>query len=120
LKIHESISLDKNSDEAMYIQLYENIKNFIENGTLKKGEKLPAIRAMADKIGVNNITVVNAYKLLEQKGYVYSKTGSGTFVKDQSKSENYMSDGESDIREQEFVKINTNQINPVFSLNLRA
>lgn len=81
MSFHEFIHLDKDSSEAMYIQIYNAIKGFIENGSLKPDEKLPAIRSLGSKLSVNNVTIVNAYKLLEQNGLVYSKVGSGTFVK---------------------------------------
>ncbi len=81
MAFHDFIVLDKNNQEAMYIQIYNEIKKFIENGSLKPDEKLPAIRSLASKLSVNNVTIVNAYKLLEKNGLVYSKVGSGTFVK---------------------------------------
>lgn len=82
MKLHEFICLDKDSSEPLYIQIHNEIKKFIENGTLKPNDKLPAIRALAGKLSVNNVTIVNAYKLLEQNLLAYSKVGSGTFVSD--------------------------------------
>ena len=35
---------------------------------------------MAESLGVNNVTIVSAYKYLETKKIVYSQVGSGTFV----------------------------------------
>ncbi|WP_051515114.1 GntR family transcriptional regulator [Fervidicella metallireducens] len=81
MKVYESIMINRNSEEPLYIQVYEGIKGLIENGVFKPNEKLPPIRSLALKLGVNNVTIVNAYKLLEQKGFVYSKMGSGTFVR---------------------------------------
>jgi DNA-binding transcriptional MocR family regulator len=52
----------------------------IHAGEIAAGEKLPTIRALAAEMGVNNTTVVSAYKYLEQKNIVYSVQGSGTFV----------------------------------------
>ncbi|QCX34237.1 PLP-dependent aminotransferase family protein [Caloramator sp. E03] len=92
MKIYESIEIDKNSDEPLYLQVYEAIKNLIENGAFKADEKLPAIRELSKKLEVNNITIVNAYKLLEQKGYAYSKVGSGTFVRGNKKDDIYIND----------------------------
>lgn len=74
------ITIDKNKNVPLYIQLYSQIKRFIENGSLPGGYKLPTIRSLAKELGVNNITVINAYKLLEQNGYIYTKVGSGTYV----------------------------------------
>lgn len=73
--------LDKNLDIPLYIQLYNNIKRMIEKEEIKEGEKLPSIRKLANKLHVNNITVVNAYKRLEKEDYIYSIKGSGTYVK---------------------------------------
>lgn len=73
--------IDKNSNIPLYIQLYNNIKKMIESDQLKGGEKLPSIRRLAKELNVNNITVVNAYNLLEKEGYIFSVKGSGTYVK---------------------------------------
>jgi DNA-binding transcriptional regulator YhcF (GntR family) len=81
LKIHEAIEIDKENEEPIYIQLYEGIKKLIDNGSISANDKLPPIRTLADKLQINNVTVVNAYKMLEQKGLVYSKVGSGTYVR---------------------------------------
>ena len=73
--------IDKNSSIPLYIQLYNNIKKMIESEQLKEGEKLPSIRSLAKELNVNNITVVNAYNLLEKEGYIFSVKGSGTYVR---------------------------------------
>ncbi|MGM0396899.1 MAG: PLP-dependent aminotransferase family protein [Bacillota bacterium] len=74
------IRLKKDRDSPLYIQLYEAIRDKIEEDSLQS-EKLPSIRALAKQLGVNNVTVVNAYKLLEQENYIYTVKGSGTFIK---------------------------------------
>lgn len=74
------IIIDRNKNMPLYLQVYNQIKKFIENGSLSGGYKLPTIRSLAKDLGVNNITVINAYKLLEENGYVYTKVGSGTYV----------------------------------------
>ncbi len=72
--------LDKNSTIPLYQQLGDKIFSMIENGNLLPNEKLPPIRHLAKTAGVNPVTVVSAYKYLENKKAVYSHTGSGTFV----------------------------------------
>jgi DNA-binding transcriptional MocR family regulator len=62
------------------MQLFEQLKELIEQGVLPEDYKLPAIREFASRLGVNNVTVVNAYKLLEDHKLVYKKVGSGTYV----------------------------------------
>ncbi|MBZ4645125.1 MAG: PLP-dependent aminotransferase family protein [Clostridia bacterium] len=75
-----SIQLDRSNSVPLYIQLFEHLKKLIVKGNIAKGSRLPAIRKLAEQLEVNTVTVVNAYKLLEQNGYVYSKTGSGVYV----------------------------------------
>ncbi|KRQ87497.1 2-aminoadipate transaminase [Caloramator mitchellensis] len=82
MKIYENIYLDENIQEPKYIQLYEALKSLIEERSIRPNDKMPTIRGLAKKLNVNTVTVVNAYKLLEQKGYIYTKVGSGTFVAD--------------------------------------
>lgn len=72
--------LDKELDIPLYVQLYEKFKILIEENQFEV-DKLPSIRSLSNSIGVNNVTVVSAYKLLEQEGYVYSIKGSGTYIK---------------------------------------
>ncbi|MDY0236830.1 MAG: PLP-dependent aminotransferase family protein, partial [Gudongella sp.] len=75
-----NISLNKSDSIALYMQLYEQIKNLIDLDQLKE-DKLPSIRSLSALLSVNNITVINAYKLLEKEDYIYTIKGSGTFIK---------------------------------------
>ena len=74
------IQLHKDMDTPLYQQLAEAILTLISDGYLPANSKLPPIRKMAQHFGVNSVTIVNAYKYLEQKQMVYSRVGSGTFV----------------------------------------
>jgi DNA-binding transcriptional MocR family regulator len=80
IEISELIKFDKASTIPLYIQLFENLKSLITDGTLVHDVKLPSIRQLSKELGVNRITVVTAFKELEINGYVYTKPGSGTFV----------------------------------------
>lgn len=82
MKTIENIKLDKNENMYLYLQLYEEIRKLIESNNVEPHVKLPTIRYLAKKLGVNNVTVVNAYNLLESEGYIYKKMGSGSFVQD--------------------------------------
>ncbi|MCT4632356.1 MAG: PLP-dependent aminotransferase family protein [Firmicutes bacterium] len=81
MKKFQKIQLNKEDKEHLYIQLYKNIESMIHAGELKAGDKLPPIRKIAKGLEVNNSTIVNAYKLLEDKGLVLKKAGSGTYIK---------------------------------------
>lgn len=73
------IILDKSDTTPLYMQVYEQIKDLIEQDQIQD-DKLPSIRALSSLLGVNNITVINAYKLLEKEDYIYTVKGSGTFI----------------------------------------
>lgn len=64
-----------------YIQLADYIKSLIDKRKIKDGDKLPTIRALAQKLNVNNVTVVSAYNKLKNEGYAYQKIGSGSYAK---------------------------------------
>jgi len=64
-----------------YVQLANYIKKKIDKGEIKDREKLPTIRELAEELGVNNVTVVNAYKKLQSDGYTVMKIGSGTYAR---------------------------------------
>lgn len=64
-----------------YIYVYEDLKNKIERNELTENSKLPSIRQLSLKYGVNNATISRAYDLLEKEGYVVKKQGKGIFVK---------------------------------------
>ena len=64
------IEIDFNSDEAIYVQLMNQIIFGIATSRLQEGDQLPSVRQMADTIGINMHTVNKAYSLLRQEGFV--------------------------------------------------
>lgn len=72
-----------------YITIEKHIKKLIDINKIEDGEKLPSIRGLSELLGVNNITVVNAYKKLENEGYAVQKMGSGTYAKRKDISKNF-------------------------------
>lgn len=64
------IEIDFNSDEAIYIQLCNQIIMGIATERLKVGETLPSVRQLADTIGINMHTVNKAYSVLRQEGFL--------------------------------------------------
>lgn len=69
-----------NHGEPIYLQIYDRIKEMILTGMLPSGSKLPSSRELANILNVARVTVLNAYERLEDKGYVYTVNGKGTFV----------------------------------------
>ncbi|HJC09490.1 MAG TPA: GntR family transcriptional regulator [Candidatus Blautia ornithocaccae] len=64
------IEIDFSSDEAIYIQLCNQIIMGIATDQLKVGETLPSVRQLADTIGINMHTVNKAYSVLKQEGFL--------------------------------------------------
>ena len=74
-------SLDKNKGHLSK-ELYKALKRDIEEGNLKRGEKLPSKRTFARNCSVSTITVQNAYDQLVSEGYITAYEKKGYFVSD--------------------------------------
>jgi GntR family transcriptional regulator len=64
------IEIDFNSDEAIYVQLCNQIILGIATSVYQEGDTLPSVRQMADTIGINMHTVNKAYAVLRQEGFI--------------------------------------------------
>ncbi len=64
------VKIDFNSDEAIYIQLTNQIIYGIATSKIREGDNLPSVRELADYIGINMHTVNKAYTILKQEGYI--------------------------------------------------
>ena len=64
------IEIDFSSDEAIYIQLTNQIIMGIATSRLQEGDTLPSVRQLADTVGINMHTVNKAYSVLRQEGFV--------------------------------------------------
>ena len=65
---YELIQIDFDSDDAIYIQLRNQIILGIATSRLQEGDSLPSVRQLAEEIGINMHTVNKAYRLLRQEG----------------------------------------------------
>ena len=74
------IKIDFQSDEALYIQLRNQIILGIATSTLHEGDVLPSVRQLSVELGVNPNTVQKAYREMEQEGLIVSIPGRGSFV----------------------------------------
>jgi len=79
----------ENNETPKYVQLANYIKNKIDKRKIKEGDKLPTIRDLSKKLGVNNVTVVSAYNKLKLEGYAYQKVGSGSYAKRKEVASNF-------------------------------
>lgn len=64
------LEVDFNSEEALYVQLRNQIIVGIATSELKEGDVLPSVRQLAESVGINMHTVNKAYTVLKQEGFV--------------------------------------------------
>lgn len=64
------VEIDFNSEEALYIQLINQIIIGIATDQIREGDTLPSVRQLADNIGINMHTVNKAYSILKQEGFL--------------------------------------------------
>lgn len=76
------IEIDKQSDQAVYLQIADAIISDIHSGRLKAGDALPGSRNLAQLLQVNRNTVVQALDVLINEGWLISKSRKGIFVSD--------------------------------------
>ncbi len=74
------IEIDFSSEQAIYMQLHNQIVIAIAKEELKDGESLPSVRQMADTLGVNMHTVNKAYSILKQEGYLKLDRRTGAVI----------------------------------------
>ena len=77
----EFIEIDFNSEEAIYMQLRNQIIWAIATDGLHEGEVLPSVRQLADRIGINMHTVNKAYTVLKQEGILTIDRRRGAVVR---------------------------------------
>ncbi len=76
--------LDLDDPRPAYLQLADQLRRSIAEGQYPVGERLPAVRAIADEYGVAVATANRAVNLLQQEGVVISRPGVGTVIRDAS------------------------------------
>ena len=72
--------LDPKSGVPFYRQIIDQIRYGMASGTLKVGEQLPTVRALAVQLKVNLNTVSKAYRELEIQNVLETQQGTGTFI----------------------------------------
>jgi GntR family transcriptional regulator len=68
------------SDQPLYQQIKEQIKDAIFRNELKEGEILPSIRTLANDLRVSVLTTRRVYDELQLEGFIITKAGKGSFV----------------------------------------
>ena len=64
------IEIDFHSDEAIYVQLCNQIILGIVTAQVREGDQLPSVRQLAETVGINMHTVNKAYAILQREGFL--------------------------------------------------
>ncbi len=79
------MQVDKQADRPAYQQIIDEVTSRVEAGRLQAGTALPSSRTLAKKLGVHRSTVFRAYQELLALGYIESRPGSYTTIRDRAK-----------------------------------
>lgn len=79
------LQLERGSDQPLYRQIVEQIRDQIYSGALPAGSQLPTVRALAQSSGITRITVQTAYAELQSGGWIDATVGRGTFVSERAR-----------------------------------
>ena len=72
--------VESGSALPLYRQIAEQVRRFVAAGQLQVGERLPSVRALAQRFGINPMTVSRAYALLAEEGVLLRRRGAGMVV----------------------------------------
>ena len=84
--------------ENVFEQIANNYKKLITSGALKYGEYLPSCRDLARESGINPNTVVKAYTLLEEEGYVTKVVKKGVYVSYGGNEDNHLKEFKEQVK----------------------
>ncbi|MGW2329261.1 GntR family transcriptional regulator [Streptomyces sp. NPDC001700] len=73
--------LDPTSDRAVFRQIADALREAIDKGRFREGDKLPSETELVEHFAVSRMTVRNSLSLLQQEGLVVSEHGKGVFVR---------------------------------------
>jgi DNA-binding transcriptional MocR family regulator len=75
------LNLDRKIDIPLFRQVFNQLKDKIDNEVLKPGDRLPPTRSFSNQLGVNRTTIYKAYQELWAMGYIESRSGSYSYVR---------------------------------------
>lgn len=85
------MSIEFKSIKSIYLQIAENIRNQIMEGTLKPGDRVTSVRDLAAEYEVNRNTLLKTFALLENDGIFDSKRGVGFYISENANEIIYQS-----------------------------
>jgi len=78
------LTIDLGGAEPLFEQLVSGIRSQVIDGSLAPGERLPAARDLADSLDVNVHTILRAYQVLRDEGFLDLRRGRGAAVTSRS------------------------------------
>lgn len=66
--------------KSLYLKISDSIYSYIQMNALQPGDKLPSEREMSAMLKTSRNSVREALRILEDRGLIYVKTGSGVFI----------------------------------------
>jgi GntR family transcriptional regulator len=75
-----TLRLDFETGQPAYLQIARQLARQASSGRLRQGQRLPAVRSLADQLGLNFNTVARAYRVLQRRGVISTQRGRGTYV----------------------------------------
>jgi DNA-binding transcriptional regulator YhcF (GntR family) len=78
------ITVKENLGIPKYKQIIISIENALQEGSLKKGDKIPSINSIRNKFSLSRDTVLKAYNVLKLRGIIQSIAGKGYYIKSEN------------------------------------
>src|SRR3989441_10932039 len=74
-------ALQSDGADSLYQRVALRTSELIERGTLRAGERVPSVRKCSEQQNVSIATVMQAYRLLEDRGVIEARPQSGYYVR---------------------------------------
>ena len=74
------LNINYRDPRPIYEQVKDGFIRLIVSGAIREDEKLPSVRELAATLAINPNTIQRAYRELENRGYIYSVPGKGSFA----------------------------------------
>lgn len=99
-----------------YVQIKDNLRQMMIARAITPDEKLPSVRELSLSLAMNPNTIRRAYHELENEGYVYTKSGEGTFAsaqvpKDEKRSAELLTCFDTVVQELLFLSVSPSDLN---------
>lgn len=92
------IIVSNKTSKPLYEQIVLQIKTNIMSGSLKPGDAIPSMRALAKSLHISVLTVQKAYEALQEAGFIETTAGKGCYVSAQNQ-EFYLEEQQRKIEE---------------------